>query len=257
MNYEKIYQSIIEKRKANPAQGVIERHHIIPRCLGGSDAEENMIDLTPKEHFLCHYLLAKMHGGSLWSAYYFMSHPETNSGRGIRVTSSQYHAGRINYISYLKTKTGKKNPNYGNSYSKESRDKISKKRSNYIKENHPKAITEKHYWVNDRSGDTFFGSHFDLSAQTGLSSERLRRVSSGGAYSHFGWVCKSSGRENMRTGINTNTADKNKYKWVLQDGSIFIGTRFDARQKLGLTQDGCSRLVLGVTKKHKGVSICL
>lgn len=36
-----------------------ERHHIVPRAQGGSDSEENLIDLTAKEHFIAHKLLAK------------------------------------------------------------------------------------------------------------------------------------------------------------------------------------------------------
>ena len=36
-----------------------ERHHIIPRCTGGLDEEDNLIDLTAKEHFIAHMLLAK------------------------------------------------------------------------------------------------------------------------------------------------------------------------------------------------------
>lgn len=34
-----------------------ERHHILPRCLNGTDDEDNLIDLTSKEHFQAHKLL--------------------------------------------------------------------------------------------------------------------------------------------------------------------------------------------------------
>lgn len=34
-----------------------ENHHIIPKCLGGSNKEINLVKLTPKEHFICHKLL--------------------------------------------------------------------------------------------------------------------------------------------------------------------------------------------------------
>lgn len=36
-----------------------ERHHILPRCLNGTDDEDNLIDLTPKEHFQAHRLLVE------------------------------------------------------------------------------------------------------------------------------------------------------------------------------------------------------
>lgn len=61
MNYERIYKSIIQKRKDTPPVGYSERHHIIPKSLGGTDTSDNLIQLTAREHFLCHYCLAKMY----------------------------------------------------------------------------------------------------------------------------------------------------------------------------------------------------
>lgn len=37
-----------------------ERHHIIPRCLGGTDDESNLVNLSAKQHFIAHLLLPKM-----------------------------------------------------------------------------------------------------------------------------------------------------------------------------------------------------
>lgn len=61
MDYKKLYDSIITKRMNVCALGYTERHHIIPRSLGGTDAEDNLVTLTAREHFICHYLLAKMY----------------------------------------------------------------------------------------------------------------------------------------------------------------------------------------------------
>jgi hypothetical protein len=62
MNYQKIYDSIIEKANSeNRRKGdgiYYEKHHIIPRCLNGGDEKENLVLLTAREHFLCHKLLA-------------------------------------------------------------------------------------------------------------------------------------------------------------------------------------------------------
>ena len=61
MNYKKLYNTIIENRKQNELEGYTENHHIIPRSLGGTDTEENLVKLTAREHFICHYLLAKVY----------------------------------------------------------------------------------------------------------------------------------------------------------------------------------------------------
>lgn len=40
-----------------------ERHHIIPKCFGGSNNSKNLVILTAREHFICHRLLIKMTSG--------------------------------------------------------------------------------------------------------------------------------------------------------------------------------------------------
>lgn len=37
-----------------------QRHHIIPKCLGGTNNSDNLVTLTYKEHRVCHCLLIKM-----------------------------------------------------------------------------------------------------------------------------------------------------------------------------------------------------
>jgi hypothetical protein len=61
MNYKRLYNEIIENRKQNPIKGYTEKHHIIPRSLNGTDEKENLVNLTAREHFICHYLLTKMY----------------------------------------------------------------------------------------------------------------------------------------------------------------------------------------------------
>jgi hypothetical protein len=54
--YTKWYKSICSKKY----EGITEKHHIIPKSLGGTDELNNLVDLTPKAHFICHWLLTKM-----------------------------------------------------------------------------------------------------------------------------------------------------------------------------------------------------
>ncbi len=59
MNYIKAYFQIITKAAGREYSILYDRHHIIPRGLGGPDNVTNLIYLTPKEHMLAHHLLAK------------------------------------------------------------------------------------------------------------------------------------------------------------------------------------------------------
>lgn len=61
MNYKRIYDSIIARAKTRTLIGYTEKHHIIPRCIGGSDAPENMARLTAREHYIAHLLLVKIY----------------------------------------------------------------------------------------------------------------------------------------------------------------------------------------------------
>ena len=61
MDYKKTYNQIIERAKNRKLTCYIEKHHIIPKCMGGSDEIENIAVLTAREHFLCHMLLCEMH----------------------------------------------------------------------------------------------------------------------------------------------------------------------------------------------------
>lgn len=40
-----------------------EQHHIVPRCMGGSNCKSNLVYLTAKEHYIAHLLLTKMAQG--------------------------------------------------------------------------------------------------------------------------------------------------------------------------------------------------
>jgi hypothetical protein len=70
MDYGRIYGEFIADRKAREGglTGYVERHHIVPRALGGSDDPENIVRLTAGDHFFAHLLLAKHLGGSMWYA---------------------------------------------------------------------------------------------------------------------------------------------------------------------------------------------
>jgi hypothetical protein len=54
------YYNIINNRINNPPAGYFEKHHVIPKCLGGSNDPSNIVHLTAREHFICHLLLVKI-----------------------------------------------------------------------------------------------------------------------------------------------------------------------------------------------------
>lgn len=61
--YSRWYYSIIENRLNNPLLGYTENHHIYPKSLGGSDDKSNKVQLSAREHWVCHQLLTRMTEG--------------------------------------------------------------------------------------------------------------------------------------------------------------------------------------------------
>lgn len=71
LDYNRIYNAIIDRGKSRVLNGYSESHHIVPKCMGGDDSESNLVRLTASEHYLCHQLLAKMypeHPGLVFAA---------------------------------------------------------------------------------------------------------------------------------------------------------------------------------------------
>lgn len=61
MKYEELYHRLCARGKIRAKPSVSERHHIVPKCMGGSNDKSNLTDLTPREHFIAHQLLYKLH----------------------------------------------------------------------------------------------------------------------------------------------------------------------------------------------------
>jgi hypothetical protein len=57
------YNTIIEQARNRITDVYTESHHVQPRSLGGTDNKDNLVDLTAREHFVCHWLLSKMYTG--------------------------------------------------------------------------------------------------------------------------------------------------------------------------------------------------
>lgn len=61
MNYTAHYEILIQRAKTRILDEFTESHHIVPRCMGGTDAPNNLVDLTPEEHYTAHLLLTKIY----------------------------------------------------------------------------------------------------------------------------------------------------------------------------------------------------
>lgn len=83
MNFTRIYNQLIEKSKNRTISGYSEKHHIVPKSMGGTNHKSNIVRLTAREHFIAHLLLWKIYKNpSMASAAWMLSyvnHQKINS----------------------------------------------------------------------------------------------------------------------------------------------------------------------------------
>lgn len=108
--YTNLYFMIISRAALRETNAKIEKHHVIPKSLGGNNSSDNIVKLTLREHFLCHTLLTKMLTGE---AKYKMLHAawrlaNTNNRK---ITSRQYEMLKTQRAEAM---TGRKNPGVSN-----------------------------------------------------------------------------------------------------------------------------------------------
>lgn len=75
MDYKLHYERLISKHglRNRPADShLYERHHILPRSLGGNNSPENLVYLTGRQHFVAHWLLFKIYDNDQMAMAFFV-----------------------------------------------------------------------------------------------------------------------------------------------------------------------------------------
>lgn len=202
--YTKWYYLIIENAKNKDIGGYTEKHHIVPKSLGGNNNKENLVSLTAKEHFICHLLLTKIVDNKnnkvkmVWALWRMCN------GRNYKPTSRSYEAARKKFI---KSMTG--HPNWMKSQTDKTKEKISKtlksKLANLSEEEMKKRLLNSFHspesWTEDRKKNI-------SKATTGKSKTKTEKF----------YRSKEKTRK-QRTERMLECAKKNKGKtWKLIDG---------------------------------------
>jgi len=107
--YTTTYYNIINRAKLRTLADntYYEKHHIIPKSLGGNNKKINLVHLTIKEHRLCHLLLTKMvtnprHKISMFNAAWRMNVRHTTLGLS---KGSYYQIIKDKFVECQKNKT--------------------------------------------------------------------------------------------------------------------------------------------------------
>jgi hypothetical protein len=130
--YNNWYQSIVDRGQTRVLDDTVytETHHIVPRSLGGSDDVTNLSVLTAREHFICHWLLIKIHTGEerasmIYALRMMRANNEHHKRYHTKITSRVYASIKEEYSRIQSKKVqGEKNPMWGKTHSEEAKNKI-------------------------------------------------------------------------------------------------------------------------------------
>ena len=134
------YNIIARANQRVNLEGYVEKHHIIPKSLGGSNNSSNLVKLTAKEHFICHLLLIRMTEGKsrikMRYAAWMMVKNNPYQNRTV-ITGRKFQLLREQMILANKERPG---PNLGIAMSDETKQKLSKS----LKGKNTRPKTEEH-----------------------------------------------------------------------------------------------------------------
>ena len=131
--YTRWYNQIVERARFRITEDYTETHHILPRSLGGSDDIDNVVELTAREHFICHWLLVKMTTGEahykMLNALRMMRAEKPGQKRyQTAITSRVYESIKQEYSRLQSERIrGENNPMWGKTHTEEARQAISEK----------------------------------------------------------------------------------------------------------------------------------
>lgn len=127
MDYIKIYNKITDNGKDRLLTGYTETHHIIPKCVGGTNDYWNLVKLTAKEHFICHLLLCEIYpkNQKLKFALWNMCNVSRDYQERYKVSGILYEIIRKEYSESVR---GENNPRYKSKLTNETKQKISNSR---------------------------------------------------------------------------------------------------------------------------------
>lgn len=122
------YIRIIEKARKTVYSGYTEKHHVVPRSMGGTDEESNLVKVSAREHFILHCLLARCTTGpsliKMTLAVHMISGAATANKRSY-MNSRLFEANKIAYTKAVKEFGGGR-PAYKNAWFKNSEGLVKK-----------------------------------------------------------------------------------------------------------------------------------
>jgi hypothetical protein len=226
--YSQCYYNIITQAKSRSINDYTESHHILPKSLGGTNDPENLVNLTAREHYICHLLLTKFTEGIAYQKMSYALHRITNKKENYINSSRMYEIIRKAHSKMLseKTKGVSMMERCGVPYAHE----ISDYQKQKIRESNSKRI-----WTNDMR-------------QKMSESQKQRKIERPESFKTHDWSPES--RKKISQATKNRAA---KYTFVHPDHGEFVGSTGDLARAYNFSKAAeAYKLVKGFYKSYKG-----
>lgn len=235
--YTKWYFSTIESAKNRNSQNIyVEKHHILPKSMGGSNRKDNIVRLSAREHFICHWLLTKMvtdkEKYKMWNAFSCMLYRENDSQKRYRINSRAFESIK-KAGSLIKSKhfSGSNNPNFGK------KGKLSPFFGVPKSESHKEALRIANLGK----------------IRTAESIEKQKKSTTGVPKSLAHKTAVGLALRGKFVGIKSVNSDKKIYTWKnINTNQVLRLNRYDFSSLVGCKTHTAYSLIAGKQKKHKG-----
>lgn len=225
MDYERIYREFIADRKGKPTPiGYVERHHITPRSHGGSDAPDNIIELSAGDHFFAHLLLAKMHGGGMWFAVQRMRWGRVGGER-------PWIAGRYMYAVARQKAAAEMSERFAGQEGKRGADNGRYDDAALV-------------WTNVDTAQTLTATKWEMWDRFGGCRAHWTNAATGARKTMKGWTV-APGQVRLRAGKGK------QFEFVNRDGRAFTGRQVDFCRTFQVSPASASRMT-----RHGDVTLC-
>lgn len=109
-HYHNRYLKFITSRRSRVYEGIVETHHILPKSLGGDNSLENLIKLSPREHFLAHWMLWKAYSNKQMTLAFWSMRMNKSKHRSFKITSKVYQSLKENHSTVQSERMRNNNP---------------------------------------------------------------------------------------------------------------------------------------------------
>jgi hypothetical protein len=206
MNYTKVYNQLMERAKGRKPEkgGYYEKHHIIPKCMGGSNDNDNKVKLTYREHFIAHWLLHREYptNKSLAAAFHIMAYG--TSWRNARKEKGDFFPSSRQLE---EAKMAKVIQRRGTRHSEETRRKISESTKGKVSPNKGKTTSNE---VKEKMRAAKLGKKRSEEDKRKISEGKKKQVPTGPSNHRYGTKHTAETKAKLRDAMARREALKNK-----------------------------------------------